>query len=58
VQSLIENGEGFMENPKLTDVSKMVHPYYFERPDETRGYQNKRTTVYKLDNYKIKSIGR
>lgn len=58
VHSLIENGVDFMETPNISNQNSMINPYYFERPDETRGYQNKRTVVYKIDDYKIKSVGR
>lgn len=58
VHSLIENGNEFMENPNTSDVNGMINPYHFERTGEDRGYQNKRTVVYELDNYKIKSVGR
>lgn len=58
VQGVVENGEEFIENPQVSDLSEMINPYYFERRDVTRGYQNKRTTIYKMENYKIKSIGR
>ena len=58
VQGVVENGDEFIENPQVSDLSEMINPYYFERRDATRGYQNKRTTIYKMENYKIKSIGR
>lgn len=58
VHSLIENGIDFMETPNISNQNSMINPYYFERRDETRGYQNKRTVVYKIDDYKIKSVGR
>ncbi len=58
VQGLIENGDEFIDNPTASDLSGMINPFYFERRDATHGYQNKRTTIYEMENYKIKSIGR
>lgn len=58
VRSLIENGEDFMSEPNMDDTKTMISPFRFERQDETKGYQNKMTTIYAIENYKIKSIGR
>lgn len=58
VQSLIENGEDFAQNPNIGNQNTMINPYFFDRSNESRGFQNKRTVVYKIENYKIKSVGR
>ncbi len=58
VQSLIENGKDFIESPNIEKQNTMINPYFFDRPDASKGYQNKRTVIYQIENYKIKSVGR
>jgi len=57
VPAMIDNGDNFMESPNTSAVSKMINPFYFERVDVDSGYQNKRTTVYQISDYKIISAG-
>ncbi len=58
VHSLIENGDEFMDNPNTNSVDGMINPFHFERKGEEGGYQNKRTVLYEMEGYKIKSVGR
>ncbi len=58
VHGLVENGKDFIDSPNTADVKTMINPYFFDRSDASKGYQNKRTVIYKIDNYKIKSVGR
>ncbi|MDR0790826.1 MAG: ABC transporter substrate-binding protein [Bacteroidales bacterium] len=58
VPALIDCGDSFMDNPNTTKANKMINPFYFERRDENSGYQNKRTIIYNISDYKIISVGR
>lgn len=56
VNSIISNGEAFIENPNIGKVDKIISNFYFERRDENSGYQNKKTTIYKMEDYKIRAV--
>lgn len=56
VNSLITNGEEFIQNPNLNRVDKIISNFHFERKDENFGYQNKKTTIYKMEDYKIRAV--
>lgn len=56
VNSLIQNGEEFMDNPNINKGNEMINNFYFERKDEGVGYQNKKTTVYEMEDYKIRAV--
>jgi LysM repeat protein len=56
VPAMIECGDSFMDNPNITKQPQMINPFYFERADSEAGWQNKKTTIYKLNNYKITAI--
>lgn len=56
VNSLITNGEDFIHNPNLNRVDKIISNFHFERKDENFGYQNKKTTIYKMEDYKIRAV--
>ena len=49
------HGKEFVANPINTKQQKMIARYKFERAGTDKGWQNINTTIYKLDNYKIKS---
>ena len=53
IPALIDCGESFMADPHTTKHNKMVNPFYFERSDENQGFQNTRTTIYRISDYKI-----
>ncbi|MDR1725116.1 MAG: ABC transporter substrate-binding protein [Bacteroidales bacterium] len=55
IPALIDGGDDFINEPNTVKVLKMIHPFYFERRNENTGYQNKRTSVYQIKNYKIVS---
>jgi len=56
VPAIIDCGDNFMNNPNTTKASKMINPFYFTRHDETFGWQNKRTVIYQIIDYKIISV--
>jgi hypothetical protein len=56
VNSLVTNGEDFMQNPNLNRVNDIISDFYFERKDENFGFQNKKTTIYKMEDYKIRAV--
>ena len=56
VNSLMKNGEDFIHNPNLSRVDNIIGNFYFERKDENFGYQNKKTTIYKMEDYKIRAV--
>ncbi|MBR5255001.1 MAG: LysM peptidoglycan-binding domain-containing protein [Bacteroidales bacterium] len=56
VNSLVTNGEEFIHNPNLNRVDNIISDFYFERKDEKFGYQNKKTTIYKMEDYKIRAV--
>ncbi|MDR1006306.1 MAG: LysM peptidoglycan-binding domain-containing protein [Bacteroidales bacterium] len=58
VVSMIDNGKNFMSYPNTDNVKKMINPFFFDRKDDKSGYQNKRTTIYRISNYKIISVSR
>jgi Receptor family ligand binding region. len=58
VPLLTQRPDNFMQNPNIDRSKSMINPYYFEKTADTIGFQNKRTVVYKLNDYKIISVGR
>ncbi|MBR1627430.1 MAG: hypothetical protein IJ681_09855 [Bacteroidales bacterium] len=55
IPSLKKNGKDFILNPVSPNQQKMISRYKFVRKDTEKGWQNTNTTIYKLENYKIKS---
>ncbi len=56
VSSMMANGDDFIQNPNLSKVDKVINSFYFERKDENSGYQNKKTTIYEMENYQIRAV--
>lgn len=55
VSSILSHGEDFIQNPNLNRVDKVINSFFFERKDENSGYQNKKTTIYEMENYQIRA---
>jgi hypothetical protein len=55
VSSILSHGEDFIQNPNLNIVDKVINSFFFERKDENSGYQNKKTTIYEMENYQIRA---
>ncbi len=51
-------GERFMMEPNEDRSRFMINSFYFERKDVKDGWQNRRTVVYKINDYKIISVWR
>jgi hypothetical protein len=58
VPTLIEKGDDFIDDPNSNLSKGMVNTFYFERRDDKSGYQNKRTVIYRVSDYKIVPVGR
>lgn len=58
VPGMTQKGDDFINEPNHDNTKTMVNSYYFERRNDSTGYQNKRTVIYKLNDYKIISVGR
>ncbi len=48
-------GKEFVAKPFDTNQDKMINRYKWNRKEDNKGWQNTNVTIYKLDNYKIKS---
>lgn len=55
VSSILSHGGDFIQNPNLNRVDKVINSFFFERKDENSGYQNKKTTIYEMENYQIRA---
>ncbi len=58
VPSMTQKGDKFINEPNFERSKFMVNSLLFDRQDTNNGWQNKRTVVYKLNDYKIISVGR
>lgn len=58
VPVMIKKGKSFMDEPNHEYTKGMINPFYFSRADKNTGFQNKRTVIYKVKDYKIISVGR
>lgn len=58
VPSLTQKGEKFVTEPNIDRSKYMVNSFFFDRKDPKDGWQNRRTVVYKINDYKIISVGR
>ncbi|MBO6118303.1 MAG: ABC transporter substrate-binding protein [Bacteroidales bacterium] len=50
-----DKGDQFIQQPVANNQKDMISRYRFIRNDSSSGWQNGNATIYKLDNYKIKS---
>ncbi|MBQ7985003.1 MAG: LysM peptidoglycan-binding domain-containing protein [Bacteroidales bacterium] len=50
-----QKGGLLTENPEMKDGKHMINRYRFYRKDSSCGWQNRNTTIYKIEDYKIKS---
>lgn len=58
VPVMIMKGNDFIDEPNYDNTKEMINPFYFLRNEKNNGYQNKRTVIYKVEDYKIISVGR
>lgn len=58
VSGMTKRGDAFLDEPNHNEYSKLINPIFFARSNEESGYQNKRTVVYMVKDYKIVSVGR
>lgn len=58
VPSMMQKGEKFISEPNCDRTKFMVNSFLFDRQDSKDGWQNRRTVVYKINDYKIISVGR
>ena len=58
VPSMMQKGDKFISEPNLDRSRFMVNSFFFDKQDPKGGWQNKRTVVYKINDYKIISVGR
>ena len=58
VPSMMQKGEKFILEPNCDRSKFMVNSFLFDRQDSKDGGQNRRTVVYKINDYKIISVGR
>lgn len=58
VPSMMQKGDKFISEPNLERSRFMVNSFFFDKQDPKDGWQNKRTVVYKINDYKIISVGR
>ncbi len=50
-----QKGKDFISNPNTKDKNDMINRYHFIRESSQYGWQNSNATIYKMENYKIKS---
>ncbi len=50
-----QKGIKFIDNPNTKDKNDMINRYHFIRESSQYGWQNSNATIYKMENYKIKS---
>ena len=55
VKALGTKGNNLLNEPNIKDMYKMINRYHFKHKGNYPGWQNERTTVYNIKNYKIKS---
>ena len=56
---VIQNkGKSFSKEPNEDRSKFMINSYLFDRRDPNDGWQNRRTVIYKISDYKIISVGR
>lgn len=58
VPAISQKRDNFIYDPNIDRTRDMINSFSFERNDTINGWQNKRTVIYKIDNYKITSVGR
>lgn len=58
VPAMQEKGEDFVKDPNIDRSKFMINAFFFDRKDPINGWQNRRTVVYKMSDYKIISVGR
>jgi hypothetical protein len=58
VPNMQEKGIDFVKEPNLDRSKSMINAFFFDRRDPKDGWQNRRTVVYKINDYKIISVGR
>lgn len=58
VPALTKKGSDFIDEPNVDRTKYMINSFLFDRDDKNNGWQNRRTVVYKINDYKIISVGR
>ncbi len=58
VPAMQHKGNSFITEPNEDRTKVMINSFYFDRKDPKDGWQNRRTVVYKVSDYKIISVGR
>ena len=58
VPALAQKGDKFINEPNIDRTKYMINSFLFDRDDKNNGWQNRRTVVYKINDYKIISVGR
>lgn len=58
VPAMQHKGNSFITEPNEDRTKVMINSFYFDRKDPKDGWQNRRTVVYKISDYKIISVGR
>lgn len=58
VPALSQKGKKFIDEPNVDRSKFMINSFLFDRDDAKNGWQNRRTVVYKINDYKIISVGR
>ncbi len=58
VPALSQKGKKFLDEPNVDRSKYMINSFLFDRDDAKNGWQNRRTVVYKINDYKIISVGR
>ncbi|MDD4529438.1 MAG: hypothetical protein PHX48_06110, partial [Bacteroidales bacterium] len=58
VPALTQKREKFINEPNVERSKYMINSFFFDRNDPKDGWQNRRTVLYKINYYKIISVGR
>ncbi|MCK9163576.1 MAG: hypothetical protein M0O93_04430 [Bacteroidales bacterium] len=58
VPALAQKGDKFINEPNVERSKYMINSFFFDRKDAKDGWQNRRTVIYKINDYKIISVGR